>query len=518
MIDDLDKLELLSKQPYDDIQKILLQLPENDRKVIWAAVAMRKAQRSPGDFAEVASNGQWKFAPHLRLINNVLVEACGGNKFVCVSVSVRCGKSTLGSEYMPAWYLCKNPNNRIILASYAKDLSRKFSRTSRDLIKGYGPELFGVGLSEDTAASDAYDMEGKYKGGMYASSVGAAIIGFGADLVILDDLYKGIDQAFSAKYNEDLQEWYKSMLHGRLHPNASIVSILARWANDDFTAWLKEQSKEIAEFDDWQEIKLSMRCEEEEGDPLNRKVGESIWPERFDAKWMAQKEAVVGPLYWACQYQQKPLTIENSMFQPDDWQYVNSAPRLTHTVRQWDLSAGGQRSDFLAGALLGVDEKSNIYVLDMVHEKRDKSSELEEIVYQTSVNDRIRYPNNEIWIEQTPGAGKSQLEHYVNTVLYEFAVQLRPARGDKIANAAPFAGKQQMRQVFIVKEPGEIENVYVNPDWHDDLITECAMFPDYKNDDQVDALAQGFMALAEAVKRRSRVYIRSAVSNRRNRV
>ena len=508
MIDTPSDIQRLAGLSYGRIQKILVELPPEQRQVVWAAVTMIKARKSPGDFAEIASGGWWKFAPHLRLINDVLLDACNGNKFICVSVSVRCGKSELGSKFMPAWYLCNNPNNKIILASYSKDLSRGFSKASRDIIKEFGPTLFDVNLSEDSAAADEFYLENPNRGGLKSTSVGASVIGFGGDLIILDDLYKGIDQAFNAKYNHDLQEWYKATLHGRLHPNASIVSILARWANDDFTGWLKEQSREVAGFDDWQEIKLSMRCDDEENDPLGRKIGESIWPDRFTPEWMATKESVVGPLYWASQYQQKPITIEGSQFDPSDWKYVNHVPHLVTIVRQWDLSAGGKRSDYVAGALMGIDSDKNIYVLDMVQQKCEFASEVEQLVRSVCVTDRIRYPNCLFAIEKTAGAGKAVIEHYENNILYDFQVISRPTHGDKEANAAPFAAKQQNHQVYIVRQE-DIDESYSNPPWHDAMVTECAMFPNFTNDDQVDALSQGFKTLFENMTRRSRIRFRS---------
>ena len=508
MLDDLSDLQKLADLSYDRIQKVLGEISPEEREVVWAAVAVIKARKSPGDFAEVASGGWWKFAPHLRLINNVLMDACKGGQFICVSVSVRCGKSELGSKFMPAWYLCNNPNNNIILTSYAKDLSRGFSRASRDLIKEFGPTLFDVGLSNESAAADTYMMGGNFRGGMKSTSVGSAVTGFGGDLIIGDDLYKDITQAFSAAYNRDLREWYKSTLRTRLHPNGSIVNILARWANDDFSGWLLEQSKEIADFDQWKEIKLSMRCTDPETDPLGRSLGDPLWPGRYSEQELRAFEATSGPLYWACQYQQQPLVIENTMFDPSDWQYVDHLPPLQTVVRQWDLSAGGERADFLAGALMGIDAEKNIYVIDMVHEKCATAAQVEKVVRGTSVSDRISYPNCLVAIEQTAGAGKAIIEHYRNTVLHDFAIIARTTRGDKVANAAPFAGKQQQRQVFILKEEA-IDGGYTNPSWHDEMITECAMFGDYKNDDQVDALSQGFKTLSENSGRRSRFFYKS---------
>ena len=46
----------------------------------------------------------------------------------------RHGKSLIGSELFPAWYLGRNPDRSIILASYEQDLADDFGRKVRALL------------------------------------------------------------------------------------------------------------------------------------------------------------------------------------------------------------------------------------------------------------------------------------------------------------------------------------------------------------------------------------------------
>ena len=48
---------------------------------------------TPAMFAMTASRGAWRLAPHLSLIDDILLEAAGGGQRVCLSMPPRHGKS-----------------------------------------------------------------------------------------------------------------------------------------------------------------------------------------------------------------------------------------------------------------------------------------------------------------------------------------------------------------------------------------------------------------------------------------
>ena len=53
------------------------------------------------------------------------------------------GKSCTVTESLPAWYLGRYPERRVILASYDSDFAERFCRRNREKIREYGPRLFG---------------------------------------------------------------------------------------------------------------------------------------------------------------------------------------------------------------------------------------------------------------------------------------------------------------------------------------------------------------------------------------
>ena len=64
---------------------------------------------TPALFASWASSGAWRVAPHLALVDELLLDAAAGGARVVICMPPRHGKSELVSRYFPAWYLGRSP-------------------------------------------------------------------------------------------------------------------------------------------------------------------------------------------------------------------------------------------------------------------------------------------------------------------------------------------------------------------------------------------------------------------------
>jgi hypothetical protein len=61
------------------------------------------------------------------------------------------------------------------------------------------------------------------KGGCYAAGVGGSIVGFGADLLVIDDYLKDAKSSFSQKVRDDQWDWFVSTSGTRLEPGGKCV-------------------------------------------------------------------------------------------------------------------------------------------------------------------------------------------------------------------------------------------------------------------------------------------------------
>ena len=76
---------------------------------------------------------RYQFGAHHRAIIAALESVERGDcKRLMIAMPPRHGKSMLVSEFFPAWYLGRNPQNSIIAASYAAELAEDFGRKVRN--------------------------------------------------------------------------------------------------------------------------------------------------------------------------------------------------------------------------------------------------------------------------------------------------------------------------------------------------------------------------------------------------
>ena len=74
-------------------------------------------------------------APHHRLIARHLeaVERGEINRLM-ITMPPRHGKSMLASEFFPAWYMGRNPDHYVVMATYAQELADDFGRKVKNQI------------------------------------------------------------------------------------------------------------------------------------------------------------------------------------------------------------------------------------------------------------------------------------------------------------------------------------------------------------------------------------------------
>jgi hypothetical protein len=138
---------------------------------------------------------------------------------------------------------------------------------------------------------------------MYATGVGGGITGFRANVILVDDPHPTWEDAQSATHRRRVTEWFDGTLYDRGEPGATIVVLMHRWHEGDLAGHLIEEHE-----DDWQVIRLPALAEDE-GDPLGRKPGEPLCPERYDRSALLATAAAVGKQVWAAKYQQDPLAV-----------------------------------------------------------------------------------------------------------------------------------------------------------------------------------------------------------------
>jgi hypothetical protein len=160
-----------------------------------------------------------------------------------MSVPVRHGKTRLGSNIMPAWFLGLHPDREILAASHAAEFAAdKVGGPARDFFVRTSKRYFGVTIDPLANARGRWKTSGG--GGMRAVGVQQGIAGQGADLAIVDDPYANVEDAMNRRQRDKAWEWYQAEFVTRCSPGAPHIHIMSRWNVDDHMARALEQAKE----------------------------------------------------------------------------------------------------------------------------------------------------------------------------------------------------------------------------------------------------------------------------------
>lgn len=458
--------------------------PSNDK--FLAQLAMT----SPAGYATYVSEGLWKRAKHLDLLNRHIVEVAFGRLgILVVCMPPRHGKSELISAHTPPWFLTVFPSKRVILTSYEADFAGEFGHRGRLLYDQYSPGLIGHKLDPDSSAKhrwDIMDTAGKLTGGgMRAVGSLGAITGKGADLFIVDDPIKNSEEADSPGHRDKMWDWFQSTVLSRFEPGAGLILVQTRWHQDDLAGRLiqKLQRNQFGKVTH-KILTLPALAEHGQVDPLGRKPGEALWPWRYSKADMEQKKASVSPYWWSCMYQGKPRSRSGRTFDRKWFRIIQAKPKnIIARVRFWDMAATRGAGDYTVGVKMSKTSHG-VYYIEHIVRGQWGIKEAKQYIKQTATLDGPEVVQR---MEQEPASGgKVQIDVY-RTLLRDYDFDGIPTRVKKELTWGPLADEAEAGNVILTKGG-----------WTEEFLDEIEKVPNPRGyDDQVDAASGAFKYLAE---------------------
>jgi hypothetical protein len=415
-------------------------------------------------------------------------------------------KSTYVDVVFIPWFMAKYPRRNVGLGSYASNLAKKQGRRARQLIrsKSYSNLFPGVGLTTESSAADEFKLT---TGGEFmAGGLLSGITGNRFHLGVLDDPIAGREEAESETIRNKTWEAYVDDFCSRLTPGAPQVMILTRWHQADPAGRILPENwdGESGWFDGRDGRKWYVIClpaiADRLDDPLERKIGETLWPEWFShAHWEPFKR---NPRTWSSLYQQKPSPEEGTFFKRE-WfkRYApDELPKRLNIYMTSDHAPGGkQTSDFNTFRVWGLDSRQHLWLLDgyKVQGTIDKAMgiELDESGEQKLLPQGalplIKKWKPMCWFPEDDNNWKSAAP-FITAAMRRARVMCRvepisPHGADKATKAQPFQAKAAMGEVHF---PVGFET--------DEILKQYLQFPAGSHDDEVDNGANIGRALDEA--------------------
>ena len=351
-----------------------------------------------------------------------------------------------------------------------------FSRKVRQLLREPTYKTaFETRLDPDSQSAEAWLTTAG--GGYVAAGVGGGITGKGAHVLVIDDPIKNREDSESENNRAANWDWYTSTAYTRLAPGGGILVILTRWHDDDLAGRLLKATEEGG--DVWEVVRYPAVAEEDE--PY-RKQGEALHAERYSLDALGQIRNAVGPRDWSALYQQNPVSDDGEYFTRDMIQYYNVEDINFDEMRYycaWDLAIGKRdRNDYTVGMVVGVNERDELYIMDVVRGRYDGFEIVERILdlYEEWKPSMVGIEKGHIEMALGPFLEKRIRERG----LYEMYVKdLKTGRRDKEARARAIQGRMQQGMVFFPRDAM----------FTGSMVAELLRFPSGIHDDQVDALA-----------------------------
>jgi|TARA_R100001530_G_scaffold64311_2_gene46193 predicted phage terminase large subunit-like protein len=462
-----NRLENLSKDTLEEYLAVYKRLSDIKRSEAGQENFLEFVKSIWPDFIEGA---------HHRVFAQKLQEVAEGtiNRLI-VNMPPRHTKSEFASYHFPAWLVGRNPKLKIIQTTHTGELAMNFGRKMRNLIASpeYKSIFPGAALAPDSKSAGRWTTT---QGGEYfAAGVGGAITGRGADLLIIDDPHSEQD-ALSDAAMENAYEWYTSGPRQRLQPGGSIVIVMTRWSERDLTAKVLKQQAFDPKADQWEVIEFPAIMGEDE-------ETKALWPEFWKLDELLGVKASLSAQKWSAQWLQQPTADTVSIIKRTWWQTweKDQIPGLEYIIQSYDTAfLKKEYSDYSAITTWGVflpqeDSGPNLILLDST-KGRYEFPELKREALKS-----YHYWEPDIVIIEAKASGSPLTQ------------ELR-AMGIPVINFSPGKGQDKYARVNAVAPLFESGMIWApEKSFAEEIIEECAQFPNGEHDDLVDSMTQALL-------------------------
>jgi predicted phage terminase large subunit-like protein len=222
-------------------------------------------------------------------------------------------------------------------------------------------------------------------------------------------------------------------------------------------------------------------------DPLGRKPGEALWPEKYSEEDLLRIQTNVGAHDWISLYQQSPIQREGAMFKPEWVDVVDRIPgKVIARVRYWDKAGTEGGGDYSAGVLMAMTNDKHFYIEHVKREQLSFYVRNQTMAKMIDADGEREGPVVKTYQEVEPGAAGK--EAAANTV--------KEMQGRGII-ADPVGNKSKDVRAMALSTACEAGLVHlVRAEWNQKFMEELMMFPKGVHDDQVDAAAGAYNKLA----------------------
>jgi len=392
-----------------------------------------------------------------------------------ITIPPRHLKSICTSVALAAWVLGRDPTQKMIVASYGADLANKHSRDFQRIIESNWYKALFPDMRHKPLKNTTTEFITKQNGLRKAVSLGGAVTGFGADILIIDDLMKA-QEARSETERANAKAYYEESLLSRFNnkKRGKVIVIQQRLHEDDFAGYLLEKGT-------FTHLNLPAIAQEPQGIDLyrnrqkHRAPGDLLFPQQEPADTLEKLRLDMGGYAFSAQYLQNPTPIDGARVKWDKVPTYEGSldPKSFQIIAQsWDTGLTAEAtSDFSVCVTWGFRD-GKWYLLDIYRDRLDYGPLKARVETMRAKWNAYRVvmenaATGQLLIRDFRNEGRKPLESY------------QPVGDKETRFEAQIAKLESGNYILPAQAP-----------FMDAFKKELSAFPNSKYDDQVDATSQ----------------------------
>ena len=208
------------------------------------------------------------------------------------------------------WVLGNDHLQKIMTGSYNETLSTTFSKGVRNTISEvkadetkivYNDIFPYTKIKYGDGAMNLWSLEDGYNNYL-ATSPGGTATGFGATIMIIDDLIKRAEEANNADVLDKHWSWFTDTMLSRLEEGGKIIIVMTRWHSEDLAGRALKYFAELG----WKIRHINYRARD-----LN---GKMLCEEILSEKSYFDKKRIMGDEIFSANYDQEPIDIKGRLY------------------------------------------------------------------------------------------------------------------------------------------------------------------------------------------------------------
>ena len=283
------------------------------------------------------------------------------NNVFVVNMPPRHGKSRTLSLFS-AWLFGRDHDMKIMTGSYNERLAVQFAKGVRNTIATekadesvtvYNDIFPDTRIAYGDASMNLWSLDGGFNNYLATSPTGTAT-GFGAKLIIIDDLIKNSMEAMNDNVLDGHYSWFNDTMLSRLESGGKIIIVMTRWSSKD----LAGKALDIMPNNGFKVQHINMKAYDN---------GKMLCDDILNLETYERIKKTMSPDIASANYQQKPIDLEGGLYKQ-----FKTYKELPEFIKIWNYTdTADTGSDYHTSIVFGETHNGEAYILDVIHTQKD---------------------------------------------------------------------------------------------------------------------------------------------------